>query len=71
MTVARDPDRQCRGKNTYSTKAEAKSAIRNMQTVQGRTVPGRLTAYRCPHCGSFHFGHVSPALKALLRGEEL
>ncbi|GAB5694138.1 hypothetical protein JMUB7499_27020 [Staphylococcus aureus] len=33
VTVARDPDRQCRGKNTYSTKAEAKPAIRNLRPL--------------------------------------
>jgi NAD-dependent SIR2 family protein deacetylase len=59
MSYRDQPSRQCAGKYTYRTKNEAKVAAR-------RTMPlhGKMRAYRCPHCGSFHLGH-SPEQRAV------
>lgn len=65
MTVSMDPDRQCRGKRTFSTKGEAKRAVRRMQTTGNQDWnPRPLVAYRCPHGDHFHFGHLPPWLRA-------
>lgn len=57
-----NPERQCQGKNTYFSKAEAKSAIKRLLThgVDAQRHRGRLRAYRCPHCHRFHIGHTPP-----------
>lgn len=63
------PERQCHGKHTYWSKAEAKRAARTLQTALGREAlgPDPLKAYRCPHGDHFHFGHVNAALRERLR----
>lgn len=50
-----DPARQCRGKRSFASKGEAKLAIKRIQTVAGQTRQVNV-AYRCPHCGWFHYG---------------
>lgn len=67
MTLPLNPDRQCAGKSTYATKAEAKRAALRTQTISGKTKDGALKAYKCPHGNHFHFGHMTPELIARLR----
>jgi hypothetical protein len=55
------PERQCGSKRQYTTKGEAKTAIKRMQssgTTMNKT--GKLTTYRCAHCTYFHVGHYRP-----------
>ena len=40
----------CYGKQSFASPADASRAIRHP----------RMEAYRCPHCGHFHVGTVSP-----------
>ena len=47
------PDRQCHGKRTYQTHAQAKAAIKRLK---GRGA-GILGHYRCQHCQAIHLGH--------------
>jgi hypothetical protein len=45
------PEKQCRGKHSYETKAKAKRSARRTDA------PRAVKAYRCPHCDFFHLGH--------------
>lgn len=47
------PSRQCDGKRTYATRAEARQAARRHVA----TGHGKIAVYRCPHCASLHLGH--------------
>ena len=51
---------QCKGKRPYSRKRDVKRAIKSAERTSLRV--GRMSAYRCPHCGAWHMGH-SPAPK--------
>lgn len=53
MTAVDHAWRQCHGKRTFATRAEAKAAIIRQAAHGG----GKLGAYRCPHCGRLHLGH--------------
>lgn len=44
----------CTGKRRYETEADARRGIAILRR-HGETA--LLTAYRCPHCHAFHFGH--------------
>lgn len=50
------PESQCIGKQRYPRKADAKRAARRVEQNFGR-----MRAYRCVHCGSFHIGHRPPS----------
>lgn len=58
MVYVSDIDAQCTGKKRYLTKAEAKSVKRT-----ARAVDRACHAYRCPHCGLFHLGHLPRSLR--------
>lgn len=62
MTPKFDPARQCDGKVRYESKAKAKRANRINSTKFGDR-HGRMAAYRCPHCGWFHLGHMNPTIR--------
>lgn len=65
------PLAQCIGKYKYSTKAHAKAGIRDRQTRAGKNGRlGPMQAYRCPHCGFFHYGHAGPWVRALKAGQD-
>lgn len=46
--------RRCVGKHDYATSA---LAIRDAARL-GREQRKQVDAYRCPHCGGIHVGHV-------------
>lgn len=45
-----DPASQCAGKHQYPTFGAALRVVKEMRGAN---------AYRCPHCHSFHIGHVA------------
>lgn len=49
-------DNQCSGKHQYPTAESASMAASHLNNKRKR-----LTVYRCPECGLFHFGHQSKA----------
>ena len=52
--------KKCGTKRAYPTDAAARSAI--YQVVRaGKVTPGSLSAYRCPFCHRYHFGHGAGA----------
>jgi hypothetical protein len=53
-----DPERSCRSKNTYLTKAQAKAVVRFM----GERHREQFNLYRCEFCGYWHIGHLVPAI---------
>ena len=48
----------CAGKAAFANRDEALSNIRNVKRVK-REGRGRLTAYRCRFCTSWHIGSLS------------
>ncbi len=50
---------ECEGKTAYQSKAEAK--LRARRPITNSRKPGRMTVYRCGHCGAFHLGHKPKA----------
>ena len=51
---------QCKGKRPYTRKQDVKRAVKSAERTSLRV--GRMSAYRCPHCGTWRMGH-SPAPK--------
>lgn len=47
--------RECGAKQSHSSKADAERHIWSL--VRAGTSLGRMQAYRCKHCGSWHVGH--------------
>lgn len=61
----RPPEVQCGSKQRFLTRADAKAAIKNRR---GRGYDGkRIVAYRCPHCGWWHYGHAPEQTRDPLR----
>jgi hypothetical protein len=52
-----DPERSCRSKQTYLTKAHAKAIVRLM----GARHRDQFHLYGCGFCGYWHVGHLVPA----------
>lgn len=52
-----DPERSCRSKQTYLTKAHAKAVVRLM----GARYRDQFNLYACDACGYWHIGHLVPA----------
>lgn len=50
----------CAGKCRYPSKQDAKAAFRRSRRFLRD--PGRVRAYRCDQCGTYHLGHISPAV---------
>jgi len=46
----------CAGKHRYASKAQAKRAMRRMQSTGGGGGSG-ANVYRCPLCDGWHWGH--------------
>ena len=53
-----DPERSCRSKQTYLTKAHAKAVVRFM----GARHRDAFNLYRCAACGYWHVVHLGPAV---------
>lgn len=47
--------KMCGKKRRYNTQEEAVKAIYHARL--GGVVTGKITAYKCPFCGGFHWGH--------------
>jgi hypothetical protein len=62
----RNPHRKCpiQQKACYKTQAKAQ---KDMGLTLSRTTDNMFDyhTYKCPHCGSWHFGHKSYYLKSL------
>lgn len=52
-----DPERSCRSKQTYLTKAHAKAVVRLM----GERHREQFHLYGCGLCGYWHVAHLVPA----------
>ena len=52
-----DPERSCRSKQAYLTKAHAKAVVRFM----GARHRDQFHLYSCGHCGYWHVAHLVPA----------
>ena len=52
-----DPERSCRSKQTYLTKAHAKAVVRFMGTRHR----DQFNLYACRFCGYWHVAHLVPA----------
>jgi hypothetical protein len=52
-----DPERSCRSKQTYLTKAHAKAVVRFM----GAKHRDQFHLYACDVCGYWHVAHLVPA----------
>jgi len=48
--------KMCGSKVGHATLSDAAAAIGKLHRKKGWQ--GNLHAYRCPHCGKFHVGHV-------------
>lgn len=47
--------RECGSKQRHPDRG---AALRHFQSlVRYGTAPGRMSVYRCPHCGAWHVGH--------------
>ena len=46
--------RACEGKIRYASLVQARTAIYH----QADKWRGRMSAYKCPHCGHIHIGHT-------------
>ena len=53
-----DPERSCRSKQTYLTKAQAKAVVRFM----GARHRDQFNLYSCEYCRYWHIGHLVPAV---------
>ena len=49
--------RACIGKGRYHSKARAKAAATTVRVKGEAFGSGRMTVYRCIHCGGWHAGH--------------
>jgi hypothetical protein len=52
-----DPERGCRPKQTYLSKADAKRISRSMSARHRNA----FHIYACPSCRYWHVGHIVPA----------
>lgn len=52
-----DPERSCRSKQVYLTRADA----RRIERVMSRRYRDAFRAYSCHWCGNYHLGHTVPA----------
>lgn len=60
-------DRQCSGKRTYASKAEAKRIAKQANASWGGSA---MHAYKCGRCGHFHVGH-EPRFNPFREGSEV
>lgn len=52
-----DPERSCRSKQVYLTRADA----RRIERLMSRRYRAAFRAYPCRWCGNYHLGHTVPA----------
>ena len=61
--------RGCEGKVRYSSQRAAQAAIGRLRRNTGAT--GWFTAYRCPRCGMFHFGHAPKGVRMAMEARDV
>ena len=52
-----DPERRCRSKQVYLTRADA----RRIERLMSRRYRDAFRAYPCSFCGNYHLAHTVPA----------